>query len=179
MSKPHCAKGHDSGIGWSFAAGVCGLDCRGDDLGGAPRAGQYASWRPRKSHGLSARRPAPPEEPAVLAAGWRLHRGGLEPGDGDKTPPTAVSPKAERPRQDRQERRTGVTNATTTSDQWETEDPSLRWDPRQRRGDMPSRCRPREKALYKVPLPERGQRRWGQGRRRRGAGSRPKRYQNL
>jgi hypothetical protein len=30
---------------------------------------------------------------------------------------TAVSPKAERPRQDRQGRRTGMTNATTTSNQ--------------------------------------------------------------
>jgi hypothetical protein len=26
MSKPHCAKGHDSGIGWSSAAGACGWD---------------------------------------------------------------------------------------------------------------------------------------------------------
>jgi hypothetical protein len=26
MSKPHCAKGHDSGIGWSSAAGACGQD---------------------------------------------------------------------------------------------------------------------------------------------------------
>jgi cytochrome c5 len=43
--------------------------CRGDDLGGAPRAGQYAGWRPRKSHGLSVRRPAPPEGPAAPAAG--------------------------------------------------------------------------------------------------------------
>jgi hypothetical protein len=30
-------------------------------------------------------------------------------------------------------------------------------DPRGKRGDMPSRCQSREKALYKVPLPERGQ----------------------
>jgi hypothetical protein len=44
---------------------------------------------------------------------------------------------------------------------------------------MPSRYLPREKALYKVPLPEQGQRRSRQGRRRRGAGSRPKRYRNL
>jgi hypothetical protein len=29
-------------------------------------------------------------------------------------------------------------------------------DPRQKRGDMPSRCRSREKALYNLPLPERG-----------------------
>jgi hypothetical protein len=58
--------------------------CRGDDLGGAPQAGQYAGWRPRSPHGFSTRRPAPPEEPAAPAAGWRLHRGELEPGYEDK-----------------------------------------------------------------------------------------------
>jgi hypothetical protein len=59
-------------------------ECRGDDLGGAPRAGQYAGWRPRSPHGFSTRRPAPPEGLAAPAAGWRLHRGELEPGDEDK-----------------------------------------------------------------------------------------------
>jgi hypothetical protein len=67
-------------------------------------------------------------------------------------------PKAGRSQQERQGRRTGVTSATTTSSQWAIEDPSPRRDPRQKRGDMPSRCRPRGKALYKVPLPEQGQR---------------------
>jgi hypothetical protein len=46
-----------------------GSACRGDDLGGAPRAGQYAGWHPRKSHGFSTRRPAPLEGPAAPAAG--------------------------------------------------------------------------------------------------------------
>jgi hypothetical protein len=58
--------------------------CRGDDLGGTPRAGQYVGWHPRSPHGFSMRRPAPPEGPAAPAAGWRLHRGELEPGDEDK-----------------------------------------------------------------------------------------------
>jgi cytochrome c5 len=60
------------------------LACRGDDLWGAPRAGQYAGWRPRSPHGFRTRRPAPPEGPAAPAAGWRLRRGELEPGDEDK-----------------------------------------------------------------------------------------------
>jgi hypothetical protein len=47
------------------------------------------------------------------AAGWRLHRGEPEPGNEDKIPPTAVSPKVAWPRQDRQRHRTGVTPATT------------------------------------------------------------------
>jgi hypothetical protein len=38
------------------------------------------------------------------------------------------------------------------------EDPSPRWDPRQKGGDMPSRCRSRGKALYKAPLSKQGQR---------------------
>jgi hypothetical protein len=71
--------------------------------------------------------------------------------------PTAVSPKAERPRQDRQGRKTEVTSATTASNQWEIKDPSPRRDLRQRGGDMPSRCRSREKTLDKVSLPEQGQ----------------------
>jgi hypothetical protein len=60
------------------------IECRGDDLGGAPRAGQYAGWRPRSPRGFSMRRPAPPEGPATPAAGWRLRQGELEPGDEDK-----------------------------------------------------------------------------------------------
>jgi hypothetical protein len=43
--------------------------CRGDDLGGAPRAGQYAGWRPRNPRGFGTRRPAPLEGPAAPAAG--------------------------------------------------------------------------------------------------------------
>jgi hypothetical protein len=36
--------------------------------------------------------------------------------------------------------------------------PFPQWDPRQRGADMPSRCRTRGKTLYKVSLPEQGQR---------------------
>jgi hypothetical protein len=50
--------------------------------------------------------------------------------------PTVVWPKVGWPRQERQGRRTGVTSATTTSSQWEIEDPSPRQDPRQKRRDM-------------------------------------------
>jgi hypothetical protein len=60
------------------------VGCRGDDLGGAPWARQHADWRPRSLYVFSTRRPAPPEGLAALAAGWRLHRGELEPGDEDK-----------------------------------------------------------------------------------------------
>jgi hypothetical protein len=59
-------------------------DYRGDDLWGAPRAGQYAGWYPRSPHGFSTRRPAPLKGLAVPEAGWRLHRGELEPGNEDK-----------------------------------------------------------------------------------------------
>jgi transposase InsO family protein len=58
--------------------------CRGDDLGGAPRAGQYAGRRPRSLHDFNTRRPALLEGPAAPAAGWRLRRGRPEPGDEDK-----------------------------------------------------------------------------------------------
>jgi hypothetical protein len=51
------------------------------------------------------------------AAGWRLHRGEPEPGDEDKIPPTAVSPKLVWPQQVRQRQRTGVTQATPGLDQ--------------------------------------------------------------
>jgi hypothetical protein len=43
--------------------------CRGDDLGGAPRARQYAGLHPRNPRGFGARGPAPPEGPAAPAAG--------------------------------------------------------------------------------------------------------------
>jgi hypothetical protein len=56
------------------------------------------------------------------------------------------------------EAKDGVTTATTGLSQSEIEDPSPRWDPRQKRRDMPPRFRSGEKALYKVPLPEQGQR---------------------
>jgi hypothetical protein len=123
-----------------------------------PRAELNAGWRPRSLHNLSTRRPAPSEGPAALAAGWRLHRGEPEPGDEDKSLPTAVSPKVGWPRQERQRSRMVVTSATIGLSQSAAEDPSPRWDLRQKGGDMPPRCWSGEKALYKVPLPEQGQR---------------------
>jgi hypothetical protein len=122
-----------------------------------PRAELNAGWRPRNPHGSRMRRPAPPEGPAAPAAGWPLRRGEPEPGDEDKSPPTAVSPKVDWPQQERQGQRTGVTSATTGLSQSAIKDPSPRRDPRQKGGDMPPRCRSRGKALYKVPLSEHGQ----------------------
>jgi hypothetical protein len=78
-----------------------------------PRAALSAGWRPRNLHGAKTRRPAPSEGPAMPAAGWRLHRGEPEPGEDDKIPPTAVSPKVPWPRQDRQRRRTSMMQATS------------------------------------------------------------------
>jgi hypothetical protein len=56
---------------------------------------------------------------------------------------------------------TGATEAkdgvTTGLSQSEIEDPFPRRDPRQKRRDMPFRCRSRGKALYKAPLSEQGQ----------------------
>jgi hypothetical protein len=49
-------------------------------------------------------------------------------------------------------------SATTGLSQLALEDPSPRWDPWQKGGNMPPRCQSGEKALYKVPLLERGQR---------------------
>jgi hypothetical protein len=123
-----------------------------------PRAELNAGWCPRSLHNLSTRRPAPSEGLATSAAGWRLHRGEPKLGEEDKRLPTAASPKVGWPRQERQRPRMGVTSATTSLSQSATEDPSPRWDSRQKGGDMPPRCRSREKALYKVPLPEQGQR---------------------
>jgi hypothetical protein len=123
-----------------------------------PRAELYAGWRPRSPHGFSTRRPAPPEGPAALAAGWRFHRGEPEPSDEDKSPPTAISLKVGWPRQERQRPRTGVTNTMTGLSQSAIKDPSPRWDPRQKGGDRPPRCRSRGKVLYKAPLSEQGQR---------------------
>jgi hypothetical protein len=123
-----------------------------------PRAELYAGWHPRSLHGLNTRRPAPSEGPAAPAAGWRFHRGEPEPGDEDKSPPTAVSLKVGWSRQDRQRPRMGVTRATTGLSQSAIKAPSPRWDPRQRGGDMPPRCRSRGKALYKAPLSKQGQR---------------------
>jgi hypothetical protein len=77
------------------------------------RAVLSAGWRPRNLHDARMRRPAMPEGPAVPAAGWRLHQGEPEPGDEDKIPPTTVSPKVAWPQQDRQGRRTGMTQATS------------------------------------------------------------------
>jgi hypothetical protein len=105
-----------------------------------PRAELSTGWRPRSLHGCRMRRPAPPEGPAVPAAGWRLHRGEPEPGDKDKSPPMAVSPKVAWPRQDRQRQRMGVTNTTTGLDQSAIKEPSPRKDPRQKGGHMTPRC---------------------------------------
>jgi hypothetical protein len=55
------------------------------------------------------------------------------------------------------EAKNGMTPATTGLSQSEIEDPSPQCDPRQKRRDMPSRCQPGGKALYKVPLSEQGQ----------------------
>jgi hypothetical protein len=77
-----------------------------------PRAALSADWCPRNLHDAKSRGPALAKGPAVPVAGWRLHRGEPEPGEDDKTPPTVASPKEAWPRQDRQRRRTGVTQAT-------------------------------------------------------------------
>jgi hypothetical protein len=106
-----------------------------------PRAELSAGWCSRSLHGSRMRRPAPPEGPAAPATGRRLHRGEPEPGDEDKGPPTAVSPKVAWPRQDRQRQRTGVTHATTGLDQPVIKEPSPRKDPRQKGGHMPPRYR--------------------------------------
>jgi hypothetical protein len=106
-----------------------------------PRAELSAGWRPRNLHGARTRRPALPKGPATPAAGWRLHQGELEPGNEDKNPPTAVSPKVVWPRQDRQRQRTGVTHATTRLHQPASEEPSPQKDPRQKGEHMPPRCR--------------------------------------
>jgi hypothetical protein len=108
--------------------------CRGDDLWGVPRAEQSAGWHPRSLHGARTRRPAPSEGPAAPAAGWRLHRGEPEPGDEDRSPPTAISPKVGWPRQGRQRQRTGVTNAMTGLSQSAIKEPSPRKDLRKKGG---------------------------------------------
>jgi hypothetical protein len=123
-----------------------------------PRVELNAGWRPRSPHGSRTRRPASSEGPVAPAAGWRFHRGEPESGDEDKSPPTAVSLKVGRPRQERQRPRTGVMNATIGLSQSAIKDPFPRRDPRQKGGDMPPRCRSRGKALYKAPLLEQGQR---------------------
>jgi hypothetical protein len=105
-----------------------------------PRAVLFAGWRPRNLHGARTRRPAPPKGLATPAAGWRLHRGEPEPGDEDKNPPMAISPKVAWPRQDRQRQRTGVTHAATELHQLVIKEPSPQKDPRQKGGHMPPRC---------------------------------------
>jgi hypothetical protein len=129
--------------------------CRGDDLGGAPRAGQYAGWRPRSLHGISMRRPAPPEGPAAPAAGWRLHRGELELGDEDKASQWPSGQNQVGP--DRSDRGQGRGDARHDRPQPMRDRrpfPTTGFEAKVK--DMPSRCRPRGKALYKVPLPEQG-----------------------
>jgi hypothetical protein len=78
-----------------------------------PRAVLSIGWCPRSLHGARLRRPALPEGLATPAAGWRLHQGEPGPGDEDKIPPTAVSPKVAWPRQHRQTKKTGMTQATS------------------------------------------------------------------
>jgi hypothetical protein len=126
---------------WDFFALLPLKPCRGDDLWGMPRAVLSTGWRPRNLHGSRMRRPAPPKGPAVPAASRRLHRGELEPGDEDKSPPTAVSPKVARPRQDRQRQRMGVTNVMTGLNQSAIKEPPPQKDLRQKGGHMPPRCR--------------------------------------
>jgi hypothetical protein len=140
-----------------------------------PRAELNVGWRPGSLHGFSTRRPTPPEGPAAPAAGWRFRRGEPEPGDEDKSPPTAISPKVGWPRQERQRPMTGVTSATTGLSQSAIKDPSPRRDPRQKGGDMPSRCRSGGRRFIKRPCQSKGR---GSRRRRDhgGADRRPKRY---
>jgi hypothetical protein len=116
-----------------------------------PRAVLFAGWCPRNLHGARLRRPALPEGSAALAAGWRLHRGELEPGDEDKIPPTAILPKVAWPPTRSTEAKDGhdVNHVQTppTSEQ----EPSPQKDSSQKEGHMPPRCRSKgEKALYKV-----------------------------
>jgi hypothetical protein len=114
----------------------------------------------------------PPEGPAAPAAGWRLHRGEPEPGDEDKNPLTAGSPKVAWPRQGQQRQRTGVMHATTGLHQPAIKEPSPRKDQRQKGGHMPPRCRSKgERRFIKCDRQSRarGSRR---GHSHRGAGSR-------
>jgi hypothetical protein len=150
--------------------------CRGDDLWGMPRAELSAGWCPRSLHGSRMRRPAPPEGPAALAASWRLHRGKPEPGDEDKSPPTAVSLKVACPRQDQQRQRTGVTNATTGLDQSAIKEPSPRKDPRQKGGHMPPRCRSKGERRFIKCDRQSGARGSRRGRSHEGADSRTSRH---
>jgi hypothetical protein len=129
--------------------------CRGDDLGGASWARQYAGWRPRSPREFRTRRPAPSEGPAAPTAGWRLR--GESWSRAMKTKPLngCLAKSRTIP--------TRATEAQDRSDERHDHDRPMRRrrlfptaDPREKRGDMPSRCRSREEALYKVPLPERG-----------------------
>jgi hypothetical protein len=91
-----------------------------------PRAELSDGWHPRSLHGSKTRGPALPEGPAVPTAGWRFHRGRLEPDDEDKNQPTATLPKVGWTRQERQRPRAGVTSATTKSNQSAIKNPSPR-----------------------------------------------------
>jgi hypothetical protein len=137
-------------------ANSCGLQvqsvCHGDDFWGMPRAVLSAGWHPRNVHGTRLRRPALPEGPAAPAAGWRLHRGEPEPGDEDKVPPTAVSPKVAWPPTRLTGAKDGHDASHIQTPPTSEKEPSPRKDLRQKGGHMPPRCQSKgEKALYKVP----------------------------
>jgi hypothetical protein len=118
-----------------------------------PRAALHAGWRPRSLHGANQERPAPAKGPAAPAVGWRLHRVEPEPGDKDKIPPTAVSPKPVWPRQDRQGQSTGVTPTTTGLHQPASQSLPHERIRRKREGICLPDAGPRgQKALYKVQL---------------------------
>jgi hypothetical protein len=149
--------------------------CRGDDSRGMSRAALSAGWRPRNLHGAKSRGPALAKGPAAPAAGWRLHRGELEPGEDDKTLPTAVSPKVAWPRQDRQRRRTGVTQATPGLSQSASKSPPTKESKAKGRAYASKMPVQRGKPLYKVVTVKGGQgiTRKTQPRRSRQPGSRP------
>jgi hypothetical protein len=152
--------------------------CRGDDLWGAPRARQYAGWRPRSPHGFITRRPAPTEGPAAPAAGWRLHRGELEPGDEDKASQRLSGKKQNGPDkigrgagQEWRARRPRPTNERSKT---------LPHDGIRGIGEgiCPPDAGPGKRHFIKCLCQSRV-RGSCQGRRRRGAGSRPNRHLNL
>jgi hypothetical protein len=110
-----------------------------------PRAVLSTGWLPRNLHGARLRRPALPEGPAAPAAGWRLHQGEPEPGDEDKIPPTAVSPKVAWPPTRLTEAKDGYDASHVQTPPTSEQEPSPQKDPRQKGGHMPPRCRSKGK----------------------------------